>query len=820
MTVTKKFIKDVIKKLSIIIDEPDDIFALNMAYCGAKFDTKSLISKQWKEIHHDEHNTVWLERIIESGEKFIVFRIAFTNTGYLRYIYAYQLNPIGIPAQVKIELSVVPHKYIKNIKDELNNVFIESAPNTIQEELDRVVSNLISSDIPEDLEKNYRKFLLWAGAISCYQKTSTETAIRIIYGMLRFGNFCQYNDVLAKAAFSAIELQQRKAAACLASMALKNSDSKSCNTWTSLGCALERLGDFQTAFSCFANAWNLNKTTKIYSNNLWIEGERLIPLLLQDRRFDELLTVTKTLLNSVTEDIKVCSLADVLCSVGMVYEAKNDFEEAEKYYSMALKKMQPDKSPEATQNEDDESLYPLAWQSLWRLKTTPDEIREKYFAAQIKSYPKSPLEVGFDGRAQVKYVEGITHGSHWGTLLPNASELMTILPGMIKKSVTDAEGPEIPLAELGFCKFSESAGIIYHQDGEETTPVESMTILGLMHGKDKLELCTAFPKLKTGTLVEFEVIVVQEWMNGLEATAEVELNDEQRISFFIPDYYMDRKLIKANHNFMVELAGFCYEMNKFEPVTFNIDAGPLLEEHKERLRKEGKSDAIESVPVHMNEDTNNFCRQIFSDVDDDIEFIGKIKSVRPFKFLGNDCFEIVIKFNEERYKGIKLPIYIGAHKLDDYIPKVGDTVQGVLWLQGILRKDLGEAKRESTRLPEETTDSMIEKLFGTGVPELNLSAMAEGGLKCTSKASAITEWKNPVGNDPDLVCHINNKNHFIKVIHGYFDDEESFNTEVRKRSIPVKLLDKYPLEYVVIGGTKLGEGYKMHYLGFEELRLT
>ncbi len=820
MTIIEENIEAVIRKLSLIIEEHDDIFDLNMKYCGTGLDLDSLTKNNlWKEIDYDEQSTVWLEKTIKSGDNFLVFRIACRNTGYLRVIDAFKFSPDNNPQQIKTALFLVPHECLKAIKDELDNAFVESAPGTVQEELKRLVKGVSNPGLPINLSEEHRQFLLWAGEISRYQKDSKETAIRVINGMLRFGDFCQYGDVLAKAALYTIVAGCRKAAAIMTKMALEKTDSRSGGYWNNIGCTLELLKDFQGAFYCFVNAWNLDKQDKMYPKNIWIEGAKIIPSLLRNRRFDELLSVAELLMNSVTEDIETRFQADVLCGVGMVYEAKNDFAEAEKYYTMALKKRQPEKIAETAQNdEEDETFHPLAWQSLWRLKTDSQEVREKYFNAQLMSYPKSPLESGFDGRVPVEYVAGLSHGSHWGTLLPKTSELMMLLPAMIKKGVTEGNVPEFPLPEMGFCKFNESAGIIYHHECEEAAPVESMIVLGRTLDAKQMEICTAFPKLRTGTLVEFEVLAVREWMNGLEATAEVELNDEQKISFFIPDYYRDRKLIKADHNYSVELAGFCYEMNKFEPVTFNIDAGPLLEEHRERLRKEGKSDAIDSVPVHMTEDTNNLCRHIFSDVVDDIEFIGKIESVDTFKFLGNDCFEVIIKFNEERYKGIKLPIYIGAHKLEDYTPKAGDTVQGGLWLQGILRKDLGEIKKTSPRLPEENTDSITEKLFGTGKPELSLSAMAEGGLEFTSKASEITKWENQTRKDPDFVCRINNKNHFIKVIHGYFDDEESFYAEVRTSSIPVTLFDKYPIEYVAVAGTKLGEGYKMHYLGFEELR--
>lgn len=808
MNITGINLENTLKILSHIIKMRDDIFDLNMTYCGVKLDLKSL---SWQEIDRDKYGTVWFERVIEAGSVFMVFRIACTPNGYWRTSHAYQLAPGCNPGLVKINMSAIPKEYIKKIKTELDNAIIESASTTVQDELERVILDVDNPVLPMDIEKDYRRFLHWGGELDRFRISSGETAIRIINGMLRFGDFCPYGDIMAFAAFAAADLHYSKAAAILTKMALEKKASAICHYWYDLGESLDYLKDSEGAFSCYVNAWNLNKQEKSYSSKIWIIGARLIPLFLQAGRFDDLLPVAEALMQSVNEDINIRMQADALCCVGMVYEAKHDLDEAEKYYTMAMHKRQSN-----NKNSEDHVLYSMAWQSLWRLKTHPDEIREKYFNAQIKSFPLSPLEAGFDGRVPVEYVPGNPHGSHWGTLLPEFDKLLPVIPAMVQKGIMDGVGPELPLAELGHCKFIKTLGVIYQLPEETSAPAELMTVLGQIMGENGMQLATGFPKLKTGVMVEFEVLEIQEWMNGIEATAEVQLNNEQRVNFFIPDYYRDKNKIKAHHNYMVELAGFGYTMSKFEPVTIKIESGPLFESEKERLRKEGKSDAIESVPVYMTENTCRLGRN-FSTTVDDIDFIGKVESVNTFKFLGNDSLEVVIKFNEEQYKGIKLPVYIGVHKLNGYAPKAGDTVEGTLWLQGILRKDLGKIEHNTE---DEENDNDFGLLSGIKGTEFDLSSMAERALKLTSKASEISKWETPKGNDPDLVCRIKDKNHFIKVIHGYFDDEKSFYDEVRKRSVPALLLNKYPLEYVAVGGIKLGDDFnRIHYSGFEELLL-
>ena len=45
--------------------------------------------------------------------------------------------------------------------------------------------------------------------------------------------------------------------------------------------------------------------------------------------------------------------------------------------------------------------------------------RMAYLDAQLKTFPQTPLNVGYRGRIPIKYVEGGAHGDHWDTVAEN-----------------------------------------------------------------------------------------------------------------------------------------------------------------------------------------------------------------------------------------------------------------------------------------------------------------------------------------------------------------------------------------------------------------
>ena len=304
----------------------------------------------------------------------------------------------------------------------------------------------------------------------------------------------------------------------------------------------------------------------------------------------------------------------------------------------------------------------------------------------------------------------------------------------------------------------------------------------------------------------------------MEATAYFHIRNDVQLGFFIPDYYRQYSTIRKDHVYEIELAGFAYHLNKFKPQTFDIDRGPMLEEKKLELRKEGKEDNIASVQVSMNEDMCNISNGFFCDDADDISVIAKIDNIREFKFMDEDCYEIILKF-DERGGNMALPIFVGKYKFEeDYIPQVGDTVEGVIWLQGFIRNDEGLNTVNVISTDNSDDDIDIGLLSAVREKEHNLDDLIVNALKEKSHAEDIMMFKAGLNCDPDFICNINGQRKYIKVMTGYFDTEQEydiayaeFKKNIIENSVFVQII---PLALV---GIKMEEYYKIYYNGFAEI---
>ena len=57
--------------------------------------------------------------------------------------------------------------------------------------------------------------------------------------------------------------------------------------------------------------------------------------------------------------------------------------------------------------------FPALYQALMRCRMKDKISCKEYIEAQLKTFPQTPLESGFQNRLPVEYVEGDGHGDHW-----------------------------------------------------------------------------------------------------------------------------------------------------------------------------------------------------------------------------------------------------------------------------------------------------------------------------------------------------------------------------------------------------------------------
>ena len=282
--------------------------------------------------------------------------------------------------------------------------------------------------------------------------------------------------------------------------------------------------------------------------------------------------------------------------------------------------------------------------------------------------------------------------------------------------------------------------------------------------------------------------------------------------------------MKQDTAYRIELGAFAYSVRRFEEREFKIDKGPVLAEEKLRLRKEGRDDNIDSVSIHMTGDFCNISRS-FSGWADDVFITAPIDRIGEFTFLGGKCLTLWLKF-DERGADITLPVFLKeANLVDGYRPQAGDVIECSCWLQGWVHESHEPGFIAEMQGPEDSREDEDGFDFGrallTGVQGTghDLDSLAVRALEQKGKAEDLCRCPEALPGDADFSCRINGSVKFVKVMTGYFENEDQCRTAWQDfcARIPARP-DGRPVCLLSVVGIRLcDDQYKIYYNGFSEL---
>jgi hypothetical protein len=200
---------------------------------------------------------------------------------------------------------------------------------------------------------------------------------------------------------------------------------------------------------------------------------------------------------------------------------------------------------------------------------------------------------------------------------------------------------------------------------------------------------TAFPVCWEGAthaLIVDEVTVEE---GDVEAVVTARWSaDGGCVWFFDPHHFaMPERYVPGIRNEFV-LAGLAYVLTPASFETVEVTHGDLLARHRQQLVAEDPTidpETITSVPISFKEASFMFPRPNYPE---DAEFMTTIDRIDEFEFLGLRFLRIWAAFSRtEDGDPLRLPVYVSPHVLGDYRPKVGDRIEGVMWLQGRLARE-------------------------------------------------------------------------------------------------------------------------------------
>jgi len=212
------------------------------------------------------------------------------------------------------------------------------------------------------------------------------------------------------------------------------------------------------------------------------------------------------------------------------------------------------------------------------------------------------------------------------------------------------------------------------------------------------EFVNGYPIMPRGIVHALEISEVTEELECLERMVEAEVIGAGSIGFFEPYGMTTDTQYSVGERYDIELSALAYSLNFAEEQRI-----PIKKEETIRAMRsdEHLPDDVRPFPIIVSTKGMAVCFQR-PDLDiGDHEFQGTVKSIETIKFEDQSIYRVVVtvmrrcNFDEDiddLDEDVEIPIYATKEALkDDYMPSVGDDVNGMMWMQGrVLRQGLNE----------------------------------------------------------------------------------------------------------------------------------
>lgn len=230
------------------------------------------------------------------------------------------------------------------------------------------------------------------------------------------------------------------------------------------------------------------------------------------------------------------------------------------------------------------------------------------------------------------------HGSHWDTLVEGDEEIqMTVMQTLEEGEVIEA--PSV-----------EGRNVTGHRAGDG--PVESVAVTA------DGELWTGYP-VADGVAHEMHVDGLIPWANGVEVQLRGQLGPAE-FNFFPTNFYAeDDEAFGGDRT--VELAALAYACGPAEATTVTDE--------------DGGSYSMEGMAAFLPLERGDV---------DDFSFRTTVKERTETTFDGRTVYQLRVPLfkPDEDADDVDIYLYAAEHVLGEYVPEVGDDIEGAFWLQG------------------------------------------------------------------------------------------------------------------------------------------
>lgn len=218
-------------------------------------------------------------------------------------------------------------------------------------------------------------------------------------------------------------------------------------------------------------------------------------------------------------------------------------------------------------------------------------------------------------------------------------------------------------------------------------PQDSLILValeGLFPETNTLKFLSAFPVLiKTNEWI-VQVSRPSDHYGAFEGIVQGKAASGHSLCWFAPRFGFEVDHWRTSGLARVAFAALALRVKHFKAKPIIIRDGLLVDQHREELRAQGRHEEADAPDLEVTIFTKGM-RTFYSSFHDHHEFIGKVLRIRPIQprpefhgwLIDLECL------NDEPETGWMMPLYVFPASLHDgSVPKRGDLVQGLAWLQG------------------------------------------------------------------------------------------------------------------------------------------
>lgn len=197
------------------------------------------------------------------------------------------------------------------------------------------------------------------------------------------------------------------------------------------------------------------------------------------------------------------------------------------------------------------------------------------------------------------------------------------------------------------------------------------------------DLFSGYPVVLDGIVHRLTVRRVEAWEYGIEGWIHATATSEDvSVSFFDTMFFAGSASLRPGDVAEYSLAGLAYRLGPIRMRSFSVSEGALWEMTRQRRLEDGESPEQADRPVDVNLTGAAIFLPRRGEQCDEAEFQGVIEAIDSLEHDGQKVYRLEMVLMRPGDDEFRLPVFASERVLDGYVPRLGDDVEGVMWVQG------------------------------------------------------------------------------------------------------------------------------------------